>query len=753
MIMIRVIKQYGISILLLIVAIFCLFNIGQNIQDAFTVITNSLAIFLAIFYFVNFEKDIIIKIKKFVLNIKWPFHGKTKKILTNILNFIVKKRWDIISYLFIFLLLIITLGQFSYLERFINLSWINKYQIILTVLAILSGGLTFWHNREKIQKIIEIISNIQIKQWQYIISLILIFLLFVATQIYKIYNSGIGTDEGNFIYTLKLLNDGQKLFYDFWSRESGSLFFLYPYFKLVKISIINLRFFIFFSHFITLAVFYYFINKLNTNKLNKLVISLLSVVILSFNGPLEIYLGSFYQFAFLLNSLIIFILYLYFSKTKTINYLISGALLTGLAILNYKGAQIFIILFPILILIKHKNRLKKCLIDLIFFSIVSLIPILFYWSYYSISSSSFHVYQIILKDVIPNFLVIFLFLIFIIFINFKKKLSHLFFIKDNLILYSNLFIFACLGYLLITNFSRVTFSFYSALILNSSFLIFVFQIINVSTIKNYKKLLIIFYIITDIFFLIFGFGGRGYFTSVPTKYHVIGALIFITQILYLGINYKKIQLTSQKQNLWVLIFIFNIWFAISIMGGELIPTRFQSLLSFLPLVLYIFIKVAKKELFIILLFFISVIFSLYLNIMLPNDYTLYSMDNFKDAQKYIKSEIKNNEMIFSADTSLLLSSNSNNAIAFHSPFHFRNDEDVYYYEEIKNRYGSKEISLVKRDILEKLKSNKPLYIYGSWRSTIRLFTNNDEWESFLKDNYRLIKQVNRVYFYKLDNNK
>jgi len=150
--MIRVIKQYGISILLLILAIFCLFNIGQNIQDAFTVVTNSLALLLAVVYFVNFERDIIIKIKSFVLNIKWPFRGKTKKILTNVLNFIVKKRWDIISYLFIFLLFLITLVEFSFLEKFINLSWINKYQVILTVLAILSGGLTFWHNRERVEK-------------------------------------------------------------------------------------------------------------------------------------------------------------------------------------------------------------------------------------------------------------------------------------------------------------------------------------------------------------------------------------------------------------------------------------------------------------------------------------------------------------------------------------------------------------------------------------------------------------------------
>jgi 4-amino-4-deoxy-L-arabinose transferase-like glycosyltransferase len=150
--MIRVIKQYGVSILLLIVAIFCLFNISKSIQDAFTVITNSLALLLAVVYFVNFEKENLVKIKGFVLNIKWPFHGKAKKILTNTLNLIIKKRWDIISYLFLFLLLLITLGQFSYLENFIDLAWINKYQVIITVLTILSGGLTFWHNRDRVEK-------------------------------------------------------------------------------------------------------------------------------------------------------------------------------------------------------------------------------------------------------------------------------------------------------------------------------------------------------------------------------------------------------------------------------------------------------------------------------------------------------------------------------------------------------------------------------------------------------------------------
>jgi len=248
--MIRVIKQYGISILLLILAIFCLFNIGQNIQDAFTVVTNSLALLLAVVYFVNFERDIIIKIKSFVLNIKWPFHGQTKRILTNVLNFIIEKRWDIISYLFIFLLLVITLGQFSFLEKFINLSWINKYQVILTVLAILSGGLTFWHNRERVEKEIDKeqtdeqmvedkrktefaskfprINNVPVLRnlvkWmykeglKYAILLIVMMILGFMLRLWLGLHTNPDLDEGQLIYDAKLTSEGLIPFGDFTTR-------------------------------------------------------------------------------------------------------------------------------------------------------------------------------------------------------------------------------------------------------------------------------------------------------------------------------------------------------------------------------------------------------------------------------------------------------------------------------------------------------------------------------------------------------
>ena len=151
-IILNFLKRQGLNLYFLAVGVFCLFNIFTNLDESLTVVTNSLALILVIYYFYQFGKENIRKIKKFILNIKWPFSIKTKKILTNVLNYIYEKRWEITSYLFLLLLLIIVLGNFTYLERFINLSWIKKHQTILTILAIASGGLTFWHNRERVEK-------------------------------------------------------------------------------------------------------------------------------------------------------------------------------------------------------------------------------------------------------------------------------------------------------------------------------------------------------------------------------------------------------------------------------------------------------------------------------------------------------------------------------------------------------------------------------------------------------------------------
>ncbi len=404
MIMIRAIKQYGISALLLIVAIFCLFNIGQNIQDAFTVITNSLALLLAVVYFVNFERDIIIKIKGFLLNIKWPFHGKSKKILNNLLNFIIEKRWDIISYLFIFLLLIITLGQFSYLERFINVSWINKYQVILTVLAILSGGLTFWNNRERVEKESEeeqskeelaeqrrkedfpdkypIINKIPILRslvkwmykegWGYILSLIIviIFCIFLSIGQWSAIK-GFWIDEWISLETARVYFSKNFPYFE----SGGHISYGFAYFFLLSIvdilsdnylhagRILNLLFIS-----LTAPFLYLSIKKILKSKK----IALLSVFIF-LTSPTTIYLINeirSYIFSVLLLSIISYFIFVY-DKNYFIR-IISTILLTTLLIDNHITNIYFIAILVLIILIEKVFFKKDLSIKKLIIIILSL---------------------------------------------------------------------------------------------------------------------------------------------------------------------------------------------------------------------------------------------------------------------------------------------------------------------------------------------------------------------------------------------
>ena len=164
-------KNNFLNILVLGLSLFCLFNIIDKLDDSFTVVTNFLAIFATIWYFVSFEKKIINKVIIKLSNpplINFPESLKLKKInifprlfmflrryLAIGFRFLYKERWEITSYLFVLLLLIITLGQFDFLKKFIDLSWVEKYQTIIIVLAVASGGLTMWHNRKKVETEIE----------------------------------------------------------------------------------------------------------------------------------------------------------------------------------------------------------------------------------------------------------------------------------------------------------------------------------------------------------------------------------------------------------------------------------------------------------------------------------------------------------------------------------------------------------------------------------------------------------------------
>ncbi|MDK2907727.1 MAG: hypothetical protein PWQ87_185 [Candidatus Woesearchaeota archaeon] len=585
--------------------------------------------------------------------------------------------------------------------------------------------------------------------WGYSLGLFGVFVLFMIIQIYKIYHTGIGTDEGNFLYTTKLLFEGKTLFLDFWSRESGSLLFLIPWFKIFEISIINLRWFVFLIHVLIFILWYLFLKEISNHKKINITILLISVVSLSFNATLDLFQGIFYQLGNLFSVLILYLAYKNYLKENSSLFIFLIGFLTGLAILCYKGQEIFLVIIPLMIIFKNKEKWKKTFNESLMFFISLLIPILTYWIYYSIKTDFFHIYKIVLNDVFINLGILSLIFLSICLI-LSKITPKKIFEKERLIILTNILILLTFIYELKTEPEIFFSSFYGGIILSFPVILFSMQFLNLYVLTKYRKILSMVYATINISVLIFGFGSRGFFTFVPSFYHYLACSLVIIHtifLIYYGIYSKKDRMykDSKKSGL---ILVFDFWLIVSTLGGYLMPTRFQTILIFFPLILILiyFTNFKSKRLFSFILF-LSVSFSFYININLPTDYTFYTIEEFDEVEKYLKKNF-DNESVFSLDTAILASLDNKNVISFHSPFHLREEKDIYFYEGLNKKYKNYDISLTKSEILDKLNEDKPKIIFGAWRSTLRIFEEN-KWKEFLEENYKIEKKFGRVKVYQI----
>jgi hypothetical protein len=265
-------KNNFLNILVLGLALFCVFNILNKLDDDFTVFTNSLAIFFTIWYFIKFEKNkidkIIIKplkessrdkIKLIIASrvikplkqshsdgIKFIYKKRqdvTSQVITFFKQlyyyvakfiykwghyvisytfitikqysliaaiFLYKKRWEIISYIFLSFLPLIALGQFF------DWSWMKKYQAIIIVLAFMSGGLAMWHNRNKIEKEVKKESDKESEdkktsKWLYLSILLLILIIGASLRSWNISGLQYGDDEFPSIYTAKNFLENHRM--------------------------------------------------------------------------------------------------------------------------------------------------------------------------------------------------------------------------------------------------------------------------------------------------------------------------------------------------------------------------------------------------------------------------------------------------------------------------------------------------------------------------------------------------------------
>ena len=199
-------KDNVLIILLVGLLIFCVVNIFRNLNNAIVLIANFLAIVLIFFYFFKFEEE---RIKK-VIN---------ERRIRKYFSFDLMKQS--IGYFFILILLLIILGEFF------SPSWLKPFQSLIIILAVISGGLAFWLNGEKIEKEIEKENDKEKKEederklnfsekfprvnkvpvvrslikwmykegWVYSITLILIIIIFASLGLYKLGYFEIRGDE------------------------------------------------------------------------------------------------------------------------------------------------------------------------------------------------------------------------------------------------------------------------------------------------------------------------------------------------------------------------------------------------------------------------------------------------------------------------------------------------------------------------------------------------------------------------------
>ena len=363
-------KNNILNVIVFGLTIFCVFSILNKLDDTFTVITNSLAIFVATWYFVKFEKE---KIDRIIIKpIKQSHPDKikaTNKRGQNIIYFIstffkqypsfivrllYKKRWGIISWIFILLFLVIILNQLF------DLNLVKKYQTLTTVLAILLGGLTFWHSRKRIKSEAEIEKNEEklneqkrlaefsikfpkinkipilkkIIKWmykeglKYSLGFIIIIALGFLLRIYQLGNLNLLVEE-QFHYSpaVNLATNGQpKMFYtspEYYGYVNYYRSFLYTsftalIFKTFGVSEFNLRILAVLLSLLTTIIIYLLSKEIFNKKF-----ALFSITLFSFSSWAIWYerWARHYVFDGFILILFIYFSYLAFFKYKTNKYL------------------------------------------------------------------------------------------------------------------------------------------------------------------------------------------------------------------------------------------------------------------------------------------------------------------------------------------------------------------------------------------------------------------------------------------------
>jgi hypothetical protein len=595
------------------------------------------------------------------------------------------------------------------------------------------------------------------------LTILSLFLIFIAIQITKIFSNGIGTDEGNALNVARLiLQDNLILYKDFWAREPMGVFLLIPHLKVFGISLISLRFFVLIIN--TLAFFLLFlISKKYLTQLSQIIILFIGILIA--NNTFNIYAGIFYQFWVLFSILIIFLI-LNLSEKFSTKKLALLAITTGFSILCYKGFMIFWIIIPLCLFLIFKKNIKKTLNYSLLFLGLNLIPILIFFVYFSLKTDFYHIYKILLSDVFIKLFIIISALLFSKIIFKLKPLKNYF---QN-IKFNNLFFllgsFSIIISIIIFLTQKGSAEIFWGGFSNEAFYFIVSLITILILIKNNWKRFAILILSLIFIFLIFylGFGNTGFFGTFNNKeLSVLTILITFFLLSLLFFNSKKNILKDIQLNDKIILTSALVLYLGFFFGGYLMPARILIILPIYPILLVFIIKILSQNditkktfsLFLVLNFSF-LFFTNYLFFFKGNSYKIYSKKDFNNSVQFLKKNTTEGDLIFSSDTAILAEIPATNLIPLTSPWNFRDNQKPHYlYDNINPNY-SKILNLDKKVLLEKMIEKKPKYIFGNSRITFFTFFNDNteveqEMKNLLEQNYEKVEEFGDIKIYKIKN--
>jgi len=586
-----------------------------------------------------------------------------------------------------------------------------------------------------------------------ILAAIVLVLAFILLQLILMNSTGIGTDEGNFVFTAKEVMQGKEPYNDFYTREAGSLLILLPIFSVFGATIETLRWIILFVHVLEVAIITFLAFKLTNSKKLTIASMFLAIILLQVNGPLDFYQGCFYQFSNLLSlALITIVLLKIFGKSNNdwgSTTLLTG-FLVGIDIICYKGSIILLGVIPFLILlgVNRTGKTRFSIHDLVIFFASAMVPIAIYTAYFSIKTNLIHILQMVMGNVIASWLfaLIFLFAVFNIF-----KIKKIILSFDIVVFCLNMLFVLVIIFRMVLDYAGTVGSLYSGLVFINLFTLMTIQIFSIYFSGRFRK--IIFYICfaLNAFILVFGFGNRGFFSGPPIEYYLASTVLFLVYNFVLFCFYlEKHEKQEHDKTIFLLGSALYLWLILFSIGGKLMPTRFESTLVLLPVLILIIFKIKSKASTLLrVVFILAVVLTIFMNSTLSNDYTLYSKSDFNSAVEYMNTNFDSNQTVFSLDTALLSEIPNKSMIPFYSQhvYIIEEEQSDYYYPGLREAFMDRDIILKKDDVLERLMGITPKYVVGSSRATLRIIRENDYLNSWFNDAYELKANFGRILIY------